>query len=172
MSNTAIMTKRAPKFRIHSTGQAFVEIDGQRIYLGKCDSPVAKSKYQDLLSVWPDLWAVWRWQDELQNHRPFNTLYYPRVPSPARGVLPDLPGVYFVWKGSRVVYVGRASNIRKRCSGPHPQIRKAKTRAEIVPISFILFSDPDSFYAEAFYISQLRPAWNFGRLLKQPVQAG
>ncbi len=36
---------RVPKYRRHSTGQAFVEHRGRRHYLGQYDSPISKLRY-------------------------------------------------------------------------------------------------------------------------------
>lgn len=42
-----------PAFRLHkATGQAFVELGGRRIYLGKHDLPEAREKYHRMISEW------------------------------------------------------------------------------------------------------------------------
>ena len=45
------MSVRVPKYRLHKpTGQALVEIRGQRIYLGKHGSPASHEKYRRLIA--------------------------------------------------------------------------------------------------------------------------
>lgn len=50
---TAKRTPRTPKYRLHKpTGQAFIEIDERRIYLGKYDTPESRQKYARILGEW------------------------------------------------------------------------------------------------------------------------
>ena len=45
--------QRLPKFRVHkATGQAYVELSGQRFYLGYHDRPQAKQRYHAKLAEW------------------------------------------------------------------------------------------------------------------------
>ena len=47
------MARRIPKYRLHKgSGQALVQIDGRRIYLGKYDSPESHQKYERIVSEW------------------------------------------------------------------------------------------------------------------------
>lgn len=47
------MSTRIPKYRLHKgSGQALVQIDGERIYLGKYGSPESEEKYQRLIAEW------------------------------------------------------------------------------------------------------------------------
>ena len=39
-----------PKYRFHCSGQAFVEFNGQKFYLGKHGSPQSRAKYLELVS--------------------------------------------------------------------------------------------------------------------------
>lgn len=41
-----------PKFRRHATGQAFVQLNGRRIYLGRFDRPESREKYHRLIAEW------------------------------------------------------------------------------------------------------------------------
>jgi len=46
-------SKKLPKFRIHkATGQAYVELSGQRFYLGRHDRPEAQQKYHAMVAEW------------------------------------------------------------------------------------------------------------------------
>ena len=47
------MSVRTPKYRLHkASGQALVQIDGQRIYLGKHGSKESKEKYCRIVAEW------------------------------------------------------------------------------------------------------------------------
>lgn len=44
------MSVRIPKYRKHSTGNAFVEVDGKRLYLGEHNSPQSKEAYRRIVA--------------------------------------------------------------------------------------------------------------------------
>ena len=44
------LTRAIPKYRKHATGQALVQIDGKRYYLGKWGTPESRAKYDRLVS--------------------------------------------------------------------------------------------------------------------------
>jgi len=47
------MARRIPKYRRHKgSGQALVQIDGRRIYLGKFDGPESREAYDRVISEW------------------------------------------------------------------------------------------------------------------------
>ena len=47
------MAARIPKYRLHkSSGQALVQINGQRIYLGKYGTDESEEKYRKLIAEW------------------------------------------------------------------------------------------------------------------------
>lgn len=47
------MSVHTPKYRYHKgSGQALVEIDGRRIYLGKFDTEESKEKYRRIVAEW------------------------------------------------------------------------------------------------------------------------
>ena len=47
------MTTRIPKYRLHKgSGQALVQINGERVYLGKHGSAESKEKYQRIIAEW------------------------------------------------------------------------------------------------------------------------
>ncbi len=47
------MSTRIPKYRLHKgSGQALVQINGERIYLGKYGSAESKEKYQRIIAEW------------------------------------------------------------------------------------------------------------------------
>jgi hypothetical protein len=44
---------KTPKYRLHrKSSQAFVEINGRRIYLGDYESPATREKYPALIAEW------------------------------------------------------------------------------------------------------------------------
>ena len=47
------MARRIPKYRLHKgSGQALVQIDGRRIYIGKYDSPESHEAYDRVIAEW------------------------------------------------------------------------------------------------------------------------
>jgi hypothetical protein len=47
------MAARIPNYRLHkSSGQALVQLNGQRIYLGKYQTDESREKYRRLLAEW------------------------------------------------------------------------------------------------------------------------
>ena len=49
------MSVRTPKYRLHkATGQALVQIDGRRIYLGKYGTPESEERYRRTVAEWLD----------------------------------------------------------------------------------------------------------------------
>ena len=47
------MSVRTPKYRLHkASGQALVQLNGRRIYLGKYGSPESKERYRRLVAEW------------------------------------------------------------------------------------------------------------------------
>jgi integrase len=47
------MSVRTPKYRLHkASGQALVQLDGRRIYLGKYGTPESKERYRRLVTKW------------------------------------------------------------------------------------------------------------------------
>ena len=47
------MARRIPKYRLHKgSGQALVQIDGRRIYLGNYDSPESHEAYERVIGEW------------------------------------------------------------------------------------------------------------------------
>lgn len=47
-----IRQKRQPTYRRHSSGQALVELDGQRFYLGRYGTPESRAAYDELIARW------------------------------------------------------------------------------------------------------------------------
>lgn len=71
--------------------------------------------------------------------------------------LPELSGIYFLWKNGVVEYVGQSTNIRKRVTlGSHHRLTSEHT------ISFVLFPKEDLLWAECWYIGVCRPRLNVG----------
>ena len=47
------MSVRTPKYRLHKgSGQALVQLDGRRIYLGRYGTPESKEQYRRLVTKW------------------------------------------------------------------------------------------------------------------------
>ena len=47
------MGRRIPKYRLHKgSGQALVQLDGRRIYLGKYDTPESHEAYNRVIAEW------------------------------------------------------------------------------------------------------------------------
>jgi excinuclease UvrABC nuclease subunit len=71
--------------------------------------------------------------------------------------IPAAPGVYFLWVGCIVVYVGQSINLRQRLTSRHHGFSHG-CRA-----SFLEFPCDELNFAEAFYIGIMRPVRNFGK---------
>lgn len=88
--------------------------------------------------------------------------HYPMVPPgtilPTRNGegLPYCSGIYFLWSGETVEYVGKSTNISRRLRLPrHSYLREDDL------ISFIPFKQDVLDWAECYYIGLLRPPRNF-----------
>lgn len=75
-----------------------------------------------------------------------------------RTVLPRTPGIYFVYSGESLLYVGQARNIRKRLGGHH---RKSQfNEVSDLRIEWENVSIEGLDRAERHYIKSLSPKWN------------
>jgi len=88
---------------------------------------------------------------------------YPDVPHPTfmphrEGIgLPETAGVYFLWSGDAVEYVGKATRLSNRLRlGSHHILREDHL------ISFVFADACNLDWTECFYIGALRPKLNFG----------
>ena len=70
--------------------------------------------------------------------------------------LPDAPGVYFVWRGDTVVYVGQSTSLRTRVS-----LKSHQRITEGDMISFMECETEMLDFTEALYIGCLMPRRNF-----------
>lgn len=95
--------------------------------------------------------------------------YYPAVPPPMfdaelldleSNPLPDVSGIYFVWRQGVVVYVGKSVNIRKRVTMKHENILEGDQ------ISWVAFDTRKLNFAECYFIGICRPMRNFGSFAK------
>lgn len=69
--------------------------------------------------------------------------------------LPEGPGIYFVWDGPAIVYVGLSRKLKNRATLHHPKI------CESDRLSFIEFPDEDDLVrVETFYIGVIYPRRN------------
>ncbi len=101
------MPVRVPKYRLHKgSGQALVQINGRRIYLGKHDSPASHEKYRQIIAEW------------LRNGQQI----LPRTPDSASGQLSVNELILAYWKYAMSYYVkdGKPTDethgIRARCA--------------------------------------------------------
>lgn len=93
-------------------------------------------------------------------HIPGSPHNYPPPPLPIIStgqaiVMPNHPGIYFVWTKDIIVYVGQSGNLRERC--------KVNGHDKITPddrLSWIEFEPSELYFAECFYIGTLRPERN------------
>jgi hypothetical protein len=72
--------------------------------------------------------------------------------------VPNKPGIYFIWEGPLVAYVGQSNNLAQRLL-KHPHLQPDDK------ISYLCVDSSELFYHEAFYIGICRPLRNGG--LKQ-----
>lgn len=81
------------------------------------------------------------------------------VPATRNGdFLPAHSGIYFLWEGGKVVYVGRSTYLCDRVTLQAHHVLKPHHR-----ISYIVMDRSELSWAEAFYIGVLRPVENFGK---------
>jgi hypothetical protein len=79
-------------------------------------------------------------------------------PSRDAKALPDMSGVYFLWEGEMVAYVGKAKRLCDRLRLGTHHVMRATDR-----ISFLPFPAHNLSWAESFYIGVFRPTRNFGQ---------
>jgi len=79
--------------------------------------------------------------------------------------LPQVPGVYLFWQGERIIYVGKAVNLRNRVSSYVAKGLSSKTLAMVNGANAISFikvgSELDSLLLEAWLIKRFQPHYNF-----------
>lgn len=88
---------------------------------------------------------------------------YPQVPPPRYNPhpdglnLPETSGIYFLWEGDIVAYVGKSTNIKKRLQlkGNHHVLKETHM------ISFLKFEKEILHWCESYYIGILWPHKNF-----------
>jgi hypothetical protein len=88
---------------------------------------------------------------------------YPEVPPPffapsAEGDgIPSIPGIYFLWDGETIVYVGQSVNLNQRVRLGHWRLRP-EYKISILPIDKFFLT-----WTECYYIGLVKPEKNFGR---------
>lgn len=89
---------------------------------------------------------------------------YQSIPKPMLEVdrnitgIPNTSGIYFVWSGKVIVYVGQSINLKNRLNpSSHEHINYGDY------ISYLEIDRSDLQFAEAFFIGLLRPVRNFGQ---------
>ncbi len=114
--------------------------------IGKLERDYASLQHSYLTAVQSD----WKWD-------------YPFIPTQTVSVtrmgieIPSQPGVYFVWRGEGLAYVGESKCLRNRCRiGVHEHIEDGDR------LSWLLVPEKDLLVTEAFYIGIGRPWANFG----------
>jgi hypothetical protein len=94
-----------------------------------------------------------------------NARLYPEVPAPMLAPtrdglsLPDAPGIYFLWNGSTIEYVGKSIRLcnRVRLGSHHVLMGTHK-------ISFVFVDAKQLTWAECYYIGTLQPQLNYGAM--------
>jgi hypothetical protein len=89
--------------------------------------------------------------------------FLPSVPINSRINLPTNPGVYFLiqwWKPWKILYIGKAANLRSRWSGKkHHKLKQAKRFG--VQIHYkTTWSKSEAKDLEAIYQQRFKPPWN------------
>jgi hypothetical protein len=93
---------------------------------------------------------------------------FPAVPTPQVDAaqitltstpLPEKSGIYFLWDGPLIAYVGRSTRLSMRLTVGHQQLCTSDK------ISYLCIDKKELFYHEAFYIGVCRP-WRNGGLLR------
>ena len=69
--------------------------------------------------------------------------------------IPNKSGIYFIWEGPLVAYVGQSNNLAQRLL-KHPHLKPDDK------ISYLCIDNSELFHHEAFYIGICRP-WRNGR---------
>lgn len=92
------------------------------------------------------------------------SIKYPNIPTPSifarcdiEEKIPKESGVYFIWHGNDIVYVGQSVNLYNRLSSNHGNIKDDDM------ISFIRIDEHLLDFTEAFYIGICFPERNFGK---------
>lgn len=100
---------------------------------------------------------------QVSAHQPRDSANYPLVPPPTfvpdreGGGLPAAPGIYFLWSGDAIVYVGRSVKLCQRVTLGTHHVLKQEHR-----ISYVVLDERELTWAECYYIGVLRPIENFG----------
>jgi hypothetical protein len=106
---------------------------------------------------------MWASQHEFDPSKNGPVREYPTPPGPAifpsvgGADIPDAPGIYFLWSGDRISYVGRSVSLtsRLRLGGHH---RLTETHR----ISYLVMPKKDITFAEYYYIGKYCPPLNLG----------
>jgi hypothetical protein len=97
---------------------------------------------------------------------------YPDVPAPTitpdkDGIgLPSAPGIYFLWKGDKIDYVGKSIRLCNRLKLGSHHVLDVEHR-----ISYILMCESELTWAECYYIGVARPVSNFGLMASHRQKA-
>lgn len=90
---------------------------------------------------------------------------YPAIPKPTvapsatGGNLPYTSGIYFLWNGDSVEYVGQTKYLCDRLKlGRHHILQEEHS------ISFVVINRKELTWAECYYIGICKPRLNFGRM--------
>jgi hypothetical protein len=80
--------------------------------------------------------------------------------------LPNKSGIYFIWEGPVIAYVGQSINLARRLLG-HEHLRPTDK------VSYLCIDSSELFYHEAFYIGICRPFRNGGTKKEpKPILSG
>lgn len=101
------------------------------------------------------------WQLQVKSEV-WSGIAYPKPPATTHKVkkyatdIPLKPGVYFIWDGEEIVYVGQSKRLQQRVTLQHENIQEGNE------VSTLLFPIEILDFAEAYYIGTLCPVRNFG----------
>lgn len=77
--------------------------------------------------------------------------------------LPTASGIYAVLDRKRVMYIGRSGNLRRRWSSGHHRYHQA-AKLKSPRLAWVLLSKRDINKAEAAFIEQYQPVWNWTKV--------
>lgn len=97
---------------------------------------------------------------------------WPGIPNPTNAPsatgeqLPYASGIYFLWNGDRIEYVGQAKYLCNRL-----KLRSHHILNESHMISFVVVNRKELTWAECYYIGICKPQLNFGRMASHYEEA-
>lgn len=99
------------------------------------------------------------WAESIEPKQEYPAIPLPQITPDKQGAgLPHAPGIYFLWDGDKIVYVGQARRLCERLRlGSHHVLAKNHR------ISFVFVKPHELNWTECYYIGVAKPRLNFGR---------